>query len=139
MTTHTQASATIRARMLAQIETPESVAVQYDNEAETPPSGPSAKFIRFFTGTGADAVTPEIGPGRFTRFTGVATAQVLVKLQSGTSVALGLVDAIVAAFANVEDSGVHFRTPAVVFIGRAQDREWWQYNVTIPYYFEQTI
>jgi hypothetical protein len=76
------------------------------------------------------------------RHTGVAIAQIFAVLGKGTRDATILADRIVSKFRSVTDSlsvsgnSVVFKTPSVTTVGRS-DSQWWQLNVSCPFYADE--
>jgi len=112
--------------------------VSYDNAPFTQPD--SETWIRWSVTTG-DSFPIELS-GKTQRHTGVAIAQVFSLLGKGTREALILADRIVAKFlsqadtTSVSGNSVVFRTPSIRQVGRT-DSQWWQINVTCPFYADE--
>lgn len=105
----------------------------YDNDGtfEKPQDG--ARFVRFnilLVGT----FQVETGASNRYRTTGLAVVQVFLPIGKGDKKNWILVDKIVAAFRGAEDTGVQFKTPSPLPVGR--DGGYYQVNVELPFYFD---
>lgn len=128
--THEDLHNAIRSRMDAQVAVPESVAVQYDNEGEAPPS--DAVWIRCAVQVGRSEQADMGSTTVRERTVGVVMAQVFCPADEGDQPGLEMADKIKAAFRRVTAGGVTYRVPSIEPQGR--DGKWWQINVTVPFY-----
>jgi hypothetical protein len=123
----------ISGRFNTQVEVPQGITVQYDNESpQDPPQGQT--WVRFTVRPGnSDSV--EYGSTILYRLQGIAIAQIFTPLGIGDAAALQLADVIKTAFRTTFASPVKFLVPTIATIGRdASDSDWWQTNVIIPWF-----
>lgn len=127
----------IRSRFEAQVETPESVIVIYDNEPQKPPE--DVTHIRMAVRPGTTFRAENGGaPGRNRyRTPGVFLATIMTPIELGDRTALRLADVINTAFRAVTAAGVTYQTPRVENRGRDEDGRWWRIAVTCPFYSDE--
>ena len=119
----------IRTRFDSQIAQALGIPTQYDNQ-EYEPSGPTITWIRF---TILPGFSQQVENRRF-RYPGIAIAQIMTPVEAGDGFARKTADKIQTAFRAVNADGVTYRTPYETTVGRTD--EWWQLNVTIPYFYD---
>jgi len=124
----------IRTRFNTLIEVAESVAVQYDAQADFIPPG-NAAYVRLSINYGASQQVEigGVGQNRY-RDGGLVTASVFAVPGEGDEAAMQLVDKIVDAFRGHSAGGVTYRTPQVNVIGSAQVADRHQVDVDVPFY-----
>jgi len=103
---------------------------QYDND-DTFAKPENARWCRFTILPG-ESFQVTVGKNQRYRTPGVASAQVFTPAGAGDAEALGVADTIKDAFRSLRlGSGIRFRTPSVVPVGRVGDE--WQVNVDMPF------
>jgi len=121
---------TIRKRFKDQVETPQSIKVAYDNAPFVRPN--NAIWARWSILTGVSFQASTGGQTNRFRTSGVAIAQIFGPIEAGDKAILVIVDVIKSAFRRVTDTGVVFKTPSVITLGRMENE--WQINVQCPFY-----
>ena len=84
-----------------------------------------------------EANQTQLGTVKVFRTVGVMTAQIFTILGIGNAEGYQIADRIADLFRSVSADGVVYRTPTVQNIGRTND--WWQINVSCPFYSDLTI
>ena len=119
----------IRLRFDTEVAQAVPIPTQYDNQ-EYEPSSPTISWIRF---TILPGLSQQV-ENRLFRYPGIAIAQVFTPVEAGDGYARTVADLIQTAFRAVNADGVVYRTPYETTVGRTD--EWWQLNVTIPYFYD---
>lgn len=132
MTTWLQMANAVRSRWDTEVTTGLSLPTQHDNAEFTEPT---TKWCRLTLQPAAtDQLELGAAPSRTFRTMGRAVAMIFLPLASGDALALSLADSIAALFRAQTVGGVTYFAPSIAQIGRSG--EWWQLNVTIPFYTE---
>jgi len=71
------------------------------------------------------------------RTTGTCFIQLFAPASTGEVTVRTLADFVVDAFSRVTDTGVTFRTPTIRPVGRREAGDWWQLNVSCPFYYDE--
>lgn len=103
--------------------------VEWENAAPFKSSG--ARFVRFVVKEAGRKQVALPGP-RDTRIVGVVMAQILVPRNEGTRTARDIADAIAGIFDGQMVGEAQFRRAEAVPIGPTD--EWWQMNVSVPFF-----
>lgn len=123
----------LQQRFQTEVATPNSLAVQWDNQPLQPGAAAWARFsVQPVT---SDQVTT--GSQRRWRTEGAAFATIFYPLEKGSAAALALADAVVAAFRGVTVSGATLRAPRVAYHARTENDRWWQITVVCPFYSDE--
>lgn len=124
-------SNTIRSRFHTLIAVAETVDVHYDNEIKNKPADKIWIRLNILPGQ-----TTQVQIGATYRTVGIVIAQIFLPLGRGTKNLHSMADKVKTAFRAVTVSGVVFRAPSETNVGRTEN--WWQLNVTIPFYADDT-
>ena len=121
----------IRARFKLLITDVEGIEVHHDNQKKERPSG--SLWVRLSIRSGE---TSQVSMGASERYRtiGIVTVSIFVPIGTGMKRAHALTDKVVTAFRGNTDTGVVFRAPRQVTVGRTE--EWWQVNVIVPFYVD---
>ena len=106
----------------------------YDN---VPYDGSKDEWVRV-TILPADAKQIDLGPGGTHRYTGVLTFQIFVRPNVGSGRALAIADLLSPIFRAQRISTIMFRTPAVRVVGRDPEGEWFQVNLSVNFFREES-
>lgn len=128
---HQAAHDAIRSRVKAEVETPKTLKIQYDNGPSPKPGDEIWARVKIDTGESdqADiAITPR------ERSFGMLTFLLHAPIEKGDKDVLNLADFVKNKFKRLTAGDVTYRTPSVRPAGR--DGKWWRVRVTCPFYFE---
>ena len=128
-----------RSRWDTEVGTPNSLATLYDNAPE--PSGgqpTNARWARFIVRPGERFQSQIGGASNDYRTPGVCLVQLFAPLEEGDGFLIELVDLIDTAFRAITVGGITFRAPYTAFRGRMPDSDWWQINVNLPFFYDET-
>ena len=125
----------IASRLQTLVVSPQSLAVEWPNV--TGFKRPEGSLWARVTFLGRDARQIEIGtPAKRFRVEGTVEVQIFGPLDKGEAPTVALATLIVRNFRAVGAAGVTYRTPGIYVLGRVGD--WFQVNVSIPWYAEDT-
>lgn len=89
--------------------------------------------------TGTAWIACSLNPGEEQRFTmgsvrqiGILSIQIFTPISIGANLAYNYADTLAGIFRNALDTGVQFKTPTIVKVGKTES--WFQVNVNIPYW-----
>jgi len=124
-----------RLRFETQIETPQKLVTQYDNQPLPEDKRRSSEIwsrvqVRF---NGTARVDTGATLGRY-RTQGELIARLFAPVDKGDGDLMALADVIENAFTSVDDTGVRFRAPSTEQVGRVGSE--WQVNVVCPFWFD---
>lgn len=122
-----------RTRFRDQVETPQGIAVVYDNGPDTHPDD-----ILWAMWTVLPTTTNQVtvGLNATYRTIGIAVAQIFQPIEQGDQQALQLADIVADAFRAQQQDSLRFLVPSVSVIGRRG--KWWQVNVSCPFQCDTT-
>ena len=126
---HETLANTIRSRFKTQVADVESLPTQYDNAPLDKPE--NAEWARITIKESESNQTSIGGSTNQHRTVGVLIVQLFAPWGQGDKEARRLADVVKAAFLAITVSGVRFRTPSVIPVGRTGDE--WQINVSCPF------
>ena len=107
--------------------------VFFDNTKSTPPD--NAPWVRMVNLTGQSQKIDLLN--RY-RTVGIIDFQVMVPLLSGVRAGKQLADQIASLWRSVTVSGIVFKTPSVARVGDTGNG-WFQMNVSVPYYWDESF
>ncbi len=121
----------IRTRFNTEITIAKNVTTIFDNQESEPPT--TGRWIRF-TIIPNETEQVEFGIKKRFRQFGIATAQVFDEIGKGTKDINTLINDINTSgvFRSVRVSGITYRTPSILRVGRVGP--WYQVNVNVPFY-----
>lgn len=124
---------TIRSRFKTLVGDVEKIPVHYDNEQKDKPENKLWARLNILPG---QSIQVEIGKSERFRTPGVMIVQLFLPIGKGMRDLHKMADKIKTAFRAVTVTGVVFRTPSEENVGRTGS--WWQMNVSIPFYADDT-
>jgi hypothetical protein len=127
-----EAAKEIRQRFDANVAQVEDVPVEYPNTPFSPPKDETWMRMRILWG---DSFQATLGEAKRFRTPGVLEVQIFEPVQKGDGCSLDLSDKIKSLFRSTTVNGITWRTPSLASVGR--DEQWWQTNVSCPFYFDE--
>lgn len=110
--------------------------VEYPNVSFTPPN--QTAWVRLSLLPGAEyQASMALTGGRIFRSAGVVDVSIFVPIGTAIEDAAALADAAAAVFRGTSFDGLVFRAPSFILVGISGG--WYQTNVSIPYYRDETF
>ena len=125
----------IQTKFRTDVEVAEAVKVVYD-DAEDPHLDTNDLWVRFTILLGESLQVDTGTDTNRDRTVGIGVAQIFVRIEKGTRIALQLADVIRTAFRQKTVDGIVYQTPSLTNVGRRGSSKWWQLNVSCPFRFD---
>lgn len=123
----------VRTRFDVQVATPQSLSTEYDNLEIPKPEHPTELWARASVLMG-ESKQVQLGNAKTFRHRGVLMVALFQELGRGDKVTNAMVDIITAAFRALTADSVVYMTPSSPTAGRVG--EWWQTNLSCPFYVD---
>ena len=123
-----------RTRFNTKVAAPNALTVQYDNHELAPPE--TSVWSRFHVLIGPIDRVQNGSPATY-RATGLAQADFLALIESGTKTILDLADTTSNAFRSAHQGGVTFRSPSLSEMRR--EERWWVLSVFCPFFADEVV
>ena len=125
----------IRNRFKVEVTTVKKLPTHYDNQEFK--DKPENKIWCRLAVVHGESNQRELGPvaSRNFRSVGIMTAMLFFPLNKGEKALMEMADFIADQFTGITDAGVTYRAPSVSRVSRAGN--WWQVNVTVPFFSDR--